>query len=77
MLFINEKKKMAKLNSQYNDNFNHGGHEDKNAPNGCELIKNDPKWTANVSFIPYNNEQRDRAYKVWVRLFLKTRNMKS
>ena len=40
----------------------------------CEVIsiKTKCKWTANVSFVSYPSEQRDRAYRNWVRLFLKS-----
>lgn len=32
------------------------------------------QWTARVTFVPFASEaQRDRAYRAWVRLFLRTR----
>ena len=43
--------------------------EEINSRSKCE--KN--KWTANITFIPYKPEQRDRAYRTWVKLFLRSK----
>lgn len=42
--------------------------------NKCEAIRvqNKYKWTANVRFVSYDSERRDRAYRDWVKLFLRS-----
>ena len=66
---------MRKSNSHMNTTSHFDAPSKKGgSPKECDTIsvQKEYRWTANVSFVFYKSEQRDKAYRDWVKVFLQT-----